>query len=167
MIGHAVKLAEFRQAWGNELRRDIADYLGLARRWARGYEAYYNLAENGAASEAELSAKEDEVASILNDARVVHWRIQMRINPRENAFKQQDDTFLAALADVTDKAKVLPGEPDVHVRWNELAEKVVSEARQLLKREWEVTKQFGPRWLTKIGRDISAFVTSAYSRIRK
>ena len=42
-IAHAIKLAEFRQAWINDLRRDIADYLGLARKWAKSYEEYEAL----------------------------------------------------------------------------------------------------------------------------
>ena len=148
MIAHAIKLAEFRQGWINELRKDIADYLGLARRWARKYVEFVKLEANNP-TQAALEAKMDEVASLLNEARVIQWRIQMRINPRENQSKQQDDQFLKALANVTDFDRISPYDPNAHDRFNILAGEAVSESRNLLKREWDVTKQFVPQWVIK------------------
>jgi len=148
MIAHAIKLAEFRQAWIDELRKDVAAYLGAARRWARRYEEYERLDRNGASQDI-LDKKMDEVATILNEARVIQWRIQMRINPLDNESKTEDDLFLKAIADVTDFVQVRPADTNAHARWNTLANTAVSESRKLLKREWEVTKQFAPRWLVR------------------
>lgn len=38
LFSHGVKLAEFRQAWINEQRKDVAEYLGLAREWVEAWD---------------------------------------------------------------------------------------------------------------------------------
>lgn len=139
-VAHALKLAEFRQAWINELRKDVAEYMGLARKWAKGYEHYEELIAREAPHD-QLNAKEAEVSAVLTEARVLMWRIQMRINQLENQNKALDDEFLAALASLTDVRTVRPNEPDVSERWHSLAGHAVTQSRLLLKREWEVTKQ--------------------------
>jgi len=163
MIAHAIKLSEFRQAWINDLRKDIAEYVGLSRRWARNYETYFDLTRNNTSEEI-LREKEEEVTSLINEARVIEWRIQMRINPLESATKQQDDLFLEAIANLTTREKILPEQSGAVDRWNDLADVAISRSRELLKREWEVTKQFLPRWLQLLRKRLKIF---AGSRLQK
>ena len=146
MVGHAIKLAEFRQTWINDLRKDVADYIGLCRRWVRGLEEYFQLERSGQ-GEKLLKKKNEELSSTANDALVILWRIKMRINPRDNEFKRQDDLFLELLDGLLDDEKIRPAEPELERRWRVFADSAVSQSRELLKREWEVTKQFWPRWI--------------------
>lgn len=139
-VAHALKLADFRQAWINELRKDLADYMGLARKWARGWEQYSDLVSKSA-PEPDLAAKRDEVTAVFTEAKVLLWRIMMRINPIENENKALDDEFLRSVSALTDYNLVDPEAPGVPRRWNELAEAAVEQSRLLLKREWKVTKQ--------------------------
>ena len=37
-ISHEIKLKEFRQKWIDDLRADIAAYIGLCRKWLRAYD---------------------------------------------------------------------------------------------------------------------------------
>ncbi len=43
----SIKISEFRQAWINELRKDLADYIGAAHRWVRKYEQLIRLIHDG------------------------------------------------------------------------------------------------------------------------
>jgi hypothetical protein len=146
MVAHSIKLADFRQTWINELRRDVADYIGLCRKWIRAYDAYDSL---DVSEQAQRGQKADQITSIANDALVVLWRIKMRINPRDNRYKEADDMFLEALDSLLDPGKIGSGTGDLESRWRSSAETAVNQARELLKREWEVTKQLWPRWLTE------------------
>jgi len=42
-VSRAIKISEFRQAWINDLRKDIADYIGAAERWFRKYDELNTL----------------------------------------------------------------------------------------------------------------------------
>jgi hypothetical protein len=66
----------------------------------------------------------------------------MRINPNENPSKSQDDAFLKALDGLIDQKALKPGTPEAAELFHDAAELVVSRARLLLKREWQVTKQY-------------------------
>ena len=138
-ISRQIKVSEFRQAWIKELRADIADYTGVAYRWVQKYVELkdYREADKGIRGRAEL-------LPIVNEALVILRRIRLRFNPRDdNPHKIQDDAFLQSLANLVE-----PGKPDPHhflTSWEQLADQAVEQAREILKREWEVTKPF-PVW---------------------
>jgi hypothetical protein len=136
LFARNVKISKFRQTWINELRKDVADYIGAAHRWIRKYEQINHLEQNP--DRLELERK--ELLPISNEARVILWRIRLRINPRQdNPDKKQDDAFLKCLDDLLNPGKIPP--PNLEASWLVLANGAVEKAREILKREWEVTKR--------------------------
>ncbi|MCY3838520.1 MAG: hypothetical protein OXH09_07765 [Gammaproteobacteria bacterium] len=76
----------------------------------------------------------------------IYNRIELRINPRWNIHKNEDHAFLKSLRALT---KSPPLEPDP--RWPDNMAKAMQQARELLKREWEVTKSVIPGdWKSRI-----------------
>lgn len=138
-ISHTIKVAEFRQAWINDLRKDVADYIGLCRKWIRIYERLNECNDQKKKHEIEGN----ELFPTATDALVIFWRIDMRINPLPNKFKERDDAFIASL-----RALLGPGPPlaeklaDTETRWRKLAEEAVQHSKLVLKGEWEVAKRF-------------------------
>jgi hypothetical protein len=142
-ISHAIKIAEFRQAWINDLRKDVADYIGLCRKWIRIYERVNECDDQTKKHEIE----QKELFPTATDALVIFWRIDMRINPLPNEFKKRDDDFIAAL-----RALLAPGAlpppvgklelADTETRWRTLAEDAVRHSKLVLKGEWERAKRF-------------------------
>ena len=139
VLSHGTKISEFRQVWINDLRSDIADYLTSAHQWVRKWDELNSL--NGPDSCSERGLREPkEALPIANETRTILWRIKLRINPRENRYKEKDDKFLASLEDVFNPAKLDPN--NIEASWFKLAAQSVELGRELLKREWEVTKGF-------------------------
>jgi hypothetical protein len=141
-ISRSIKVSEFRQEWINDLRKDIADYVGLAERWVRKYEEINDINPNDPRREVK---ERDELFPIANETSVVLRRIRMRFNPRPNRHKIEDDDFLQSLADLLNPGKLTPQQS--YASWSVLASSAVEMAREILKREWEVTKRLPPRWL--------------------
>jgi hypothetical protein len=142
-ISHSAKISEFRQAWINDLRKDISDYVGAAEKWFHKWDELRLLAS----SDKEVRGR-DELFPIANAARVILWRIRLRLNPRTNPNKAQDDRFLQSLDHLLNPGKVSP--PNLESSWLDLANDAVEQAREILKREWQVTKRFPlvRRWRT-------------------
>lgn len=140
-LTRTVKISEFRQAWINDLRKDIADYVGAAQRWFRKYEELNDL-DPTTSGKADRERK--ELFPITNKSRVMLWRIKLRFNPHDNRYKTQDDTFLQSLDDLLNPGKLVP--PQLEASWSKLADQAVEQGRVILKREWEVTKKFRPSW---------------------
>jgi hypothetical protein len=134
-ISHSAKISEFRQSWIDGLRRDIADYVGLAERWFRKWE------ETNSTLSGEKSKRErEELFPIANEARVILGRIRLRINPDYNASSQQDAQLLQSLEDLLDPGKADPASSIAS--WQSRADIAFDHAKQTLKREWEVTEKF-------------------------
>ena len=137
-----MKLAEFRQAWINEQRKDVAEYLGLAREWVEAWDK-----QNGAVAVTDedrekLEKERKDLFGLANKALVILWRIKMRVNPiPANPRAAQDTEFLARL-----DALLLPPPPDpnglvpAEAMWRQLAEGAVAQSQIVFKGEWEVTK---------------------------
>ena len=69
-ISRQIKIAEFRQAWINELRKDIADYTGVAYRW---FHKFHELEELN--PEDRTVEVRTELVPIVNEANVILRRI--------------------------------------------------------------------------------------------
>jgi hypothetical protein len=136
-ISSQIKISEFRQAWINELRKDIADYTGAAEKWFQKYDEL-NTRKPDDHNEWVRRTRED-LMPLANEATVFLRRIQMRINPRDNPNKAEDETLLQSLADLIDPAKLDPRH--LTSSWEGLARDAVERPREVLKREWEVTKR--------------------------
>src|SRR5712671_151848 len=121
-LSRRLKISEFRQAWINDLRLDVADYLQKTQKWFKEYG----------------ESKEDfKLFSQGNDASVILYRIKMRLNPNE----RKHEEFIATLEKIRTPYS-LPKEMAEH-HWATAAEDILEKARVLLKREWEVTKRMG------------------------
>lgn len=142
LVSHTAKIAEFRERWLADLRRDIADFVGAAERVLNKWEEINGLPSF---TEEEVIEKDrrriEEQEKVSNDARVLEWRITLRINPRESQTKADDDAFLAALNELWNPT--LFGPPATGRKaWNAKAQLAIDQGRELLKREWDVTKRF-------------------------
>ena len=116
------KISEFRQKWINELRADVAEFLGAMRR--------YHDAESNAA-----------VEELRYEADTIYNRIMLRINPRQSRNKKQDDEFLEALKALLKKGpEGSLSDEEAEKKWHNQFDRAMCQARELLKREWEVTK---------------------------
>jgi hypothetical protein len=134
-ISHSTKISEFRQAWINELRSDIAEYVRLTEKWFRAYSEIIDLPDQDVKQDRERK----ELFPLSNDAKVILYRIRLRFSPRDNPNKSEDDRFLQSLDDLLNPGKCAPPQPDIS--WGKLAKSSVEQAREILKREWEVTKK--------------------------
>jgi hypothetical protein len=123
------KISEFRQEWINELRADIAAYIGAADRWMTARNELNEAPHDKRQQLAPASEK------LSNEERIILHRIELRINPRKNKFEDDDKEFLTSLWKLLDPG-ALPG-----TSWRALADNSVRLGRELLKREWEVTKK--------------------------
>jgi hypothetical protein len=138
-VSRAIKISEFRQAWINDLRKDIADYIGAAERWFRKYDELNTLTAPERADR-----EQRELFPIANEARVILWRIKLRFNPRvDNPSKVQDEAFLQNLDDLLNPGKL--DQQQLHSSWDRFSVQAVEQARKILKTEWEVTKLLPPQ----------------------
>lgn len=141
-IARHTKIAEFRQAWINGQRKDVAEYLGLARKWHSRYDKSAPLTES--AEDKELSD------SLQTNALVVLWRIKMRINPETNPSAAEDQELLRRLDLLLEAQKAASEDP--RIVWKRNADLAVAQAQLVFKTEWETTKRQGS-WRSPFGRD--------------
>jgi hypothetical protein len=142
-VSHSAKISEFRQKWIDDLRKDTAEYIGAAEKWIRAWDES-NLID----SHEKGKREREEAFPLANSAHVILWRIKLRLNPRENKYKIEDDAFLRQLLDLLDPGKLAPD--NFYASWLKMAGAAVEQGREILKREWEVTKKFPPvRWFAR------------------
>jgi hypothetical protein len=156
LFSHGLKLAEFRQAWIFEQRKDIAEYLGLAREWVEAWDK-----QNGvvAATDKEcekLKKQRKHLFALADKALMILWRIKMRVSPlTNNPHAAADTEFFARL-----EALLLPPPPDPRgvslpkAMWRKLAEGAVAQSQILFKGEREVTRptMFHRIWAARTAR---------------
>jgi hypothetical protein len=142
LFSHGVKLAEFRQAWINEQRKDVAEYLGLAREWIEVWDLQNGSDARTVEDHENLQKQRDELFRIANRALVILWRIKLRVNPLPgNPKAARDEKFIARL-----QVLLSPPPPDpngvspAEAMWRKLAEEAVAQSQIVFKEEWEVTK---------------------------
>lgn len=137
IVSWRIKISEFRQAWINDLRKDTTDYIGAAERWFRKYD---ELNDPDVDNATKVVHDQEELFPIANETRVILRRIRLRLNPRaDNPDKTKDDAFLKSLDDLLNPGKLDPRQLDSS--WDGLAAHAVEQGREILKREWEVTKR--------------------------
>ena len=123
------RVSEFRQQWVNDQRADIADYLDAVKR----HQHLYDEPATNSSSDAE---RHDHLRLTREEADRIYYRIKLRINPRENPHRRDDDRFMGALDDLVDSTALPNRDPEFDVRFDA----ALAEAQEFLKREWEVTK---------------------------
>jgi len=98
------------------------------------------------------SGRSGALNAVSDSSDLLLLRIKLRFNPRRNRYKAEDDNFLQKLDALLDPGKVAP--PQGETSWARLASEAVDQAREILKREWEVTKRpwSNPaKWLNAFG----------------
>lgn len=123
-ISHSAKISEFRQAWINGLRDDLATYF-------KDLEALYfwvdRLEDNTDGS------KFDELEQKKRDSRrdllFSYNRILLRLNMNEDLHKEMSEKLLTFFT----VSRRVPDQEEV--------QKAIALSQRLLKREWVVTKQ--------------------------
>lgn len=136
-ITRQIKISEFRQAWINNLRSDIALYISKADEWV----TLYYMSNGNQKSDADKETI-PEIYKVKFEAFTIRRRIEMMFKPGDN------EDFLKDLQNLCDPRLI--DEYGSHEEWNNVAKRSVADARRLLKREWEVTKK---PWLNLIHLD--------------
>ena len=149
-LAYRAKIAEFRQRWINDLREDIADLLALASQYHRTRDRIYPPVDDSPASNPsgrdieslndDTSQDETALRSLEHKMDPIYNRIELRINPQENLNQCQDRAFLKSLQVLLRSSHARKSDPE----WSAKLETAMVEARELLKREWDVTKTFCP-----------------------
>ena len=127
-LARQTKISEFRQQWINDQRLDITDYLVVVKRHQQSYD-------DPAISDD--AAPQDRLRPTREKAECIYYRIKLRINPRSNPHKGEDDRFIRALDRLLGSTALPNRHPEFAVLFND----AVAEAQEFLKREWEVTKK--------------------------
>ena len=133
-ISRSIKISEFRQAWINSLRDDIAEYISKADEWMDIYVDINSTVEQNAKEE-----KPPTLANMRYKALALLRHIEMRLNLGE---KPHQD-LLEDLAVLVDPGKIRPDHTLTNPSrsdWEKHARDAVRHAREILKTEWEVTK---------------------------
>lgn len=127
---HRAVIAEFRQAWINDFRKDIADYLAVIR-------SYQEVYDDEDLRTTDPDGRDEQLRQIRREADPAYYRMRLRINPRPNESKELDDKFIRSIESLLDAT--LPGKTDPKVLIKRI-DGVLAQGQELLKREWEVTK---------------------------
>lgn len=129
IIARELKISEFRQAWINDLREDLSEYLSKAYEWINLYEA-----QNGM----ESLKKEDlslTLVRVENEAFRLLWRVEMRFKPNDEKATKLLNKLRELLSPINCDVQ-MNGES----KWREIVSETVMQSRDLLKEEWEMTK---------------------------
>jgi hypothetical protein len=131
------KTSEFRQAWIDGLREDLASFFACARAFARAAEELKVFGSNGATGGTYLAITAEKVSEIRFQVAETRYRIQLRLNPKEAEHKE-----LLRLMQVAIEAQqsVLQGKGDT-VSTLRAIETAAEFAPQILKTEWERVKK--------------------------
>lgn len=136
------KTSEFRQAWIDGLRADVADFAGLARSMLAVVNAKKNLGEDASSYVLERHDDFTKIYSLIT-------RIRLRLNPDEHGEILE---FLEAL--FSENPTISPAEMSDTVKG------VVACSQKILKSEWKRVKRGEPAFLLLKGVSL-AFILAA------
>lgn len=133
LLARSLKISEFRQAWINSLRDDVAEIigsLGVAHDAGMRAQTEFNATAG--------NIWKTEYDPAISRSKTLQARIRLRINPNQNKNSTLDEAFLSSLnafvEGCVDREKLCS---DFDTRRATFE----TQARQLLKREWESTKR--------------------------
>lgn len=129
-ITRGMKISEFRQAWIDGLREDISEFTCKAHEWVDLY-----LLCNAETDHDKKSGMVTKLDRLKYDALHIHSRVSLRFKPEDEIA----NNLLANLLNLLDPSKI-GLDPNAYSNWRVLSDDVVTEARHLLKEEWEATK---------------------------
>ena len=128
---HRNKVAEFRQAWINAFREEMAEFLTASERhWTLVHAMPPPLEGQEPNHEREVRIARDQILLAYN-------RMHLRINPNPNENRASDVRFLQTLEALLDLASSSTASQQ---EWEGRQSRVRKEGSELLKREWERVK---------------------------
>lgn len=130
------KTSEFRQAWIDGLREDLAAFFAGARAFARATEEL-QASGKGSKEGAPLAITSEKISEIRYQAAETRYRIQLRLNPKETEHKELLRLIQVA---IFEQNNLLAGNGDVSKTLKAI-EIAAEFAPQILKAEWERVKK--------------------------
>jgi hypothetical protein len=130
------KTSEFRQAWIDALRNDLAAFFAGARAFARATETLH-LAGPDYKEKVALLISEEKISDIRYQAAETLYRITLRLNADEPEHKELLRLLLGAVAE---QNKMLTDRTDGAETLKSI-ERAAEYARPVLKTEWERVKK--------------------------
>jgi hypothetical protein len=130
------KTSEFRQAWIDGLREDLAAFFAGARAMARATEEERAGTASDETSRA-FSITGEKISSIRYQAAETRYRIQLRLNPKEAAHKELMRLMQVA---IDEQNSFFRGSGDM-AKTLRAVDNAADFAPQVLKAEWERVKR--------------------------
>jgi hypothetical protein len=130
------KTSEFRKAWIDALREDLAQFLGAARAFARAVEVLHQFGPDYK-SKVPLTVSDEKVSDLRYQAAETYCRIQLRLNPSEPEHVELLRLLRRAIDEQNEMLRS-GGGIDPTMKAIEVATKY---AQPVLKREWERVKR--------------------------
>jgi hypothetical protein len=130
------KTSEFRQAWIDALRQDLATFFATARAFARANQELQHFGA-GAQGGAPLSFTEQMISDLRYQIAETRYRVQLRLNPKEPEHVE----LLRLMQTAIDKQQSALASPNSTDEVLEAVERSAAFSTQILKIEWERVKQ--------------------------
>lgn len=137
IMGKELKVSEFRQAWINALREDVAIYAGVINRAASAVDSYrfHNREVLSDKDKKNLFSKfEKSIFKLAEELHETSYRITLRLNPKETDLLDKMEEMEKMFNDPVQNMK---STGEVHQQVDEL----IGKFHKLLKTEWEVVKK--------------------------
>ncbi len=130
------KTSEFRQAWIDGLREDLATWFASARTFARVTEELQAFGK-GPNEGASLAITAEKISEIRYQAAETRYRIQLRLNPKEAEHKELLRLIQVA---INEQNKMMAGNGETSKTLKAI-DTAAEFAPQILKSEWERVKK--------------------------
>jgi hypothetical protein len=129
------KISEFRQAWIDGLREDLAAFFAATRAFARANQEVQ--ANQGNADCAPLAMTKEKVSDLRYQVAETRYRIQLRLNPKE---VEHVELFRLMRVAIDSQQDVMLGKGKTENAL-EAVEMAAAYAPKILKSEWERVKK--------------------------
>lgn len=130
------KTSEFRQAWIDALRQDLAAFFATARAFARANQELQHFG-TGAQGGAPLSFTEQKISDLRYQIAETRYRIQLRLNSKEPEHVE----LLRLMQSAMDKQQDALANTKSTVEVLQAVERAAEFSTKILKKEWERVKQ--------------------------
>jgi hypothetical protein len=130
------KTSEFRQAWIDALRQDLATFFATVRAFARGAQELKHFGKGGKDG-APLAIIEEKISDLRYQVAETRYRIQLRLNPKES---EHIELLRLMQVAIEQQQRVLAGQGDTE-QTLKAVETAATYAPQILKSEWERVKR--------------------------
>jgi hypothetical protein len=135
-LNKELKTSEFRQAWIDGLREDLAAFFACARAFARASEEH-KIFGSVNDNKTYLGISAEKVSEIRYQVAETRYRIQLRLNLGESEHKE---LFRLMQSATEAQQKMLQGQGDTAATMKAI-EAAAEYAPQILKSEWERVKR--------------------------